>query len=230
MRAVRTRLRSRSRSMVTSIVSIESDPRPQQPAVRSPRFYREPVSDSVGPSDVVSMRVQVTADALAVHELVADAFGETVVADLDAALARRAGGTAYVATTPHGLVGHVRLTWGWLDTMRALVDVLVLSPLSVAPAWQRRGIGRALVARATAAAEELGAPLLFLEGDPRYYSRSGFEPATRIDVSRPSVRIPDPAFQVHRLGGYETWMTGAMVYPDTFWEFDCVGLRDHDGS
>ncbi len=45
-------------------------------------------------------------------------------------------------------------------------------------------------------------------------------------MTRPSVRIPESAFQLIRLPGYESWMTGAVVYPDTFWEFDCVGLRE----
>ncbi|MFI5099691.1 MAG: GNAT family N-acetyltransferase [Actinomycetes bacterium] len=148
-----------------------------------------------------------------------------MVADLDAALARRPRGTAFVASSTQGLVGHVRLTWGWLDAPARLVDVLILSPLSVAPAWQRRGVGRALVARAVAGATDLAAPLLLLEGDPGYYSGGGFEPAAGVGLTRPSVRIPEPAFQVVRLPGYESWMTGAVVYPDTFWEFDRVGLR-----
>ncbi len=83
-----------------------------------------------------------------------------------------------------------------------------------------------MVARAVAGATDLAAPLLFLEGDPAYYSGSGFEPATRLGLTRPSVRIPEPAFQLVRLSGYESWMTGAVVYPDTFWEYDRVGLRE----
>ena len=43
---------------------------------------------------------------------------------------------------------------------------------------------------------------------------------------RPSVRIPDPAFQVALLAGHEEWMTGALVYVDPFWSEDRVGLRD----
>jgi putative acetyltransferase len=174
----------------------------------------------------VTIREQVAGDKAAVYELIAVAFGDGLVADLDTALAQRPGGTAFVASSTQGLVGHVRLTWGWLDAPARLVQVLILSPLSVAPAWQRRGVGRALVARAVAGATDLAAPLLFLEGDPAYYSGSGFEPAAGLGLTRPSVRIPEPAFQLVRLPGYESWMTGAVVYPDIFWELDCVGLRE----
>ena len=184
------------------------------------------VSASVRSPDGVTIREQVAGDAAAVHELIAVAFGDGLVADLDAALAQRSRGAAFVASCKQGLVGHVRLTWGWLDARARLVDVLILGPLSVAPAWQRRGVGRALVVRAVAGATDLAAPLLFLEGDPAYYSGSGFEPAAALGVTRPSVRIPEPAFQLVRLPSYESWMTGAVVYPDTFWEFDCVGLRE----
>ncbi|HTY71294.1 MAG TPA: GNAT family N-acetyltransferase [Actinomycetes bacterium] len=174
----------------------------------------------------VALRQQQADEAAAVRAVVASAFGDAVVGDLEAALARRAGSMAYVAVAPGGVLGQVRLTWGWLDAPERLVPVLVLSPLSVAPAWRRRGVGRALVARAIAAAGEAGAPLLFLEGDPAYYARCGFEPAGPLGFLRPSVRIPEPGFQVVRLPGHESWMTGALVYPDTFWEYDRVGLRD----
>jgi putative acetyltransferase len=40
------------------------------------------------------------------------------------------------------------------------------------------------------------------------------------------VRIPEPAFQVATLPGYDqAWMRGALVYPDVWWRHDAVGLR-----
>lgn len=39
-------------------------------------------------------------------------------------------------------------------------------------------------------------------------------------------RIPDEAFQVSILSAYEPWMTGTLVYSESFWALDCVGLRD----
>ena len=175
--------------------------------------------------DGVTIREQVAGDAAEVREVITLAFRDGSVADLDSALAQRPDGKALVASSDRGLVGHVRLTWGWIDAPTRLVDVLILSPLSVAPAWQGRGIGRALVSSALKAGRELAAPLIFLEGNPGYYAKSGFEPATAHGFIRPSVRIPDGGFQVVRLRGHEPWMIGALVYPDTFWEFDRVGLR-----
>ncbi|MCZ7436187.1 N-acetyltransferase [Micromonospora sp. WMMC241] len=127
-----------------------------------------------------------------------------------------------------GLVGHVMFSRCRLDAPRRLVDVVSLSPLGVAPRRQRRGIGSALVRHALQELDVRGVPLVFLEGDPRYYSRLGFSPAVQQGFRKPSLRIPDAAFQVVKLSAYEPWMTGTFVYPDTFWRHDCVGLRDPD--
>lgn len=160
------------------------------------------------------------------RDVVGRAFGaHDDVVDLEEALARRPDSTGYVAMLDDQVVGHVRLTRGWIDAEKRLVEVLVLSPLSVAPAWQRRGIGKALVAHAVDESKRAGAPAVFLEGDPGYYGRLGWRPAVELGVTPPSVRIPAPACQAVALPGWETWMSGALVYADTFWAFDCVGLR-----
>jgi putative acetyltransferase len=161
--------------------------------------------------------------------VVAAAFGDegpTIVELVDALDASQRTELSLVAEVGGAVAGHVQLNRSWLDTRRALVDVLVLSPLSVDPAHQRRGIGTALVRSAVAEAAATGVPAVFLEGSPDYYGARGFERASGRGFTRPSTRIPDPAFQVVVLDGHEEWMTGALVYCDAFWTLDCVGLRD----
>ncbi|WP_373695008.1 GNAT family N-acetyltransferase [Kineococcus terrestris] len=159
------------------------------------------------------------------------AFGDhgRVVADLVDELRDRVGaghGTSLVAETADGVVGHVAFTDALLDAPRRLVTVRVLSPLAVLPRAQRRGIGRALVTAGLQHERARGVPLVFLEGDPGYYSRAGFEPGARYGFRKPSLRIPDAAFQVFRLPAHGPWMTGTLVYPEVFWRHDAVGLRD----
>jgi putative acetyltransferase len=176
----------------------------------------------------VTVRPQRPAERAAVRDVVTRAFGRTAVADLAEALQDApagAAGLSYVAEAGGRVVGHVQLSRSWLDAPERLVEVLVLSPLSVLPDHQRQGIGTLLVRHAQDAAAKFGAPLLFLEGDPAYYSRLGFEPASPRGFTSPSVRIPDPAFQVVVLPNHERWMTGALVYAEQFWAHDCVGLR-----
>jgi predicted N-acetyltransferase YhbS/predicted kinase len=166
----------------------------------------------------------------AIESLVAEAFGEPpdgplvqLLRALDASGAVRA---SLVAVDGDRIIGHVQLNRCWLDAPRALVEVLVLSPLSVDPRRQRHGVGTALVQAALDEARRLGAPAVFLEGSQHYYGRRGFQAAAPLGFLRPSNRIPEPAFQVALLPAYEPWMTGQLIYCDAFWATDVVGLRD----
>ncbi|GAA1244108.1 N-acetyltransferase [Kitasatospora nipponensis] len=130
-----------------------------------------------------------------------------------------------VATLDDEVVGHVLLSACRLDALPRLVDVYALSPLGVRPRDQGRGIGTRLIEHALAAADRQGAPLVFLEGSPRYYRTRGFLAAQELGFRPPTLRYPPGAFQVARLSAHQAWMTGTFVYSEPFWALDCVGLR-----
>lgn len=187
---------------------------------------------------MVLVRREQADDVDAVREVVRAAFGgERVVRLVDALRAHDSWrALSYVAVEPAPgrgevsqvmeVVGHVCFTRGWVDAPAALVEVLVLSPLSVRPDRQRRGVGQALVTAALADLRELGHTLVFLEGSPAYYPRLGFGPGGDLGFTPPSVRIPPAAFQVAVLAPYDgDAVRGALVYPDVFWREDAVGLR-----
>jgi putative acetyltransferase len=177
----------------------------------------------------VAIRPQRPADRDAVRRVVAEAFAEDglhvveLLGALDAAGRTRAD---LVAEVDGAVVGHVRLSQSWVDAREALVEVLVLSPLSVAPSAQGGGVGTALLAAAVAAARATRVPAVFLEGSPDFYAARGWERGSEHGFGRPSTRIPDAAFQVFVLDSWEPWMTGPLVYCDPFWALDAVGLRD----
>lgn len=174
------------------------------------------------------MRAETREDESLTREVVAAAFGDEPVAELLDGLRRSSAwrDLSFVAVEDERVVGHVSFSRGWLDASRRLVEVLVLSPLSVHPAAQGRGLGSALVRRALEVLQERPEPLVFLEGSPAYYRRLGFHPGEPYGFAAPSTRIPPAAFQFVPLPSYQSWMTGALVYPDVFWEHDAVGLRD----
>jgi len=184
--------------------------------------------------DAVTYRLEGSGDHDAVRDVVRRAFDhhpgvEALVDDLrelDAWLGLSYVAVAYVAVADNAVIGHVSFTRGLLDAPARLVDVVVLSPLSVAPQHQRHGVGGRLIRHALEQLQGRPEPLVFLEGSPSYYSRFGFVAGSGLGFRRPSLRIPEAAFQVLPLPAYGPGLTGMLVYHRAFWDHDAVGLRD----
>jgi putative acetyltransferase len=181
----------------------------------------------------MDLREELPGDRDAVRDVQLRAFGGgddgLVVADLVDSLRATitpTDGLSLVAEVDGRIAGHVMFTRSLLDAPQRLIDVQVLSPLAVAPGYRRRGIGSALVRQGLKALAARPVPVVFLEGDPAYYSRFGFARGDDQGFRKPSPRIPDAAFQAVRLPAYEPWMTGTLVYAEPFWRHDCVGLRE----
>ncbi|GGB34735.1 N-acetyltransferase [Roseibium aquae] len=79
---------------------------------------------------------------------------------------------SFVATSGTTLAGSVRLTQIRIGHEKALL----LGPLTVAPAFKNRGIGKTLLRTALEAAASCGERAVLLVGDAAYYAPLGFEP------------------------------------------------------
>lgn len=79
-----------------------------------------------------------------------------------------------VAENEGEIVGHVLFSPQTIRLMGQDVDAVNLSPLAVAPGYQRQGVGAALVREGHRVAREKGYPFSFLVGHPPYYPRFGY--------------------------------------------------------
>jgi putative acetyltransferase len=108
-------------------------------------------------------------------------------------------------------VGHAVCSYGRLAGER----ILGLGPIGVDPALQLKGIGSALMHASISAADARDEPMIILLGNPAYYARFGFEPASRYGIEP---QDPDwtPFFQVRRLASWRDDLRGRYVYSPGF--------------
>ena len=170
---------------------------------------------------VVEIRPETPSDHRAIADVVTRAFGSAVEARLVDAI--RASPEylpelALVAVVDDQVAGHVMISrCTLLDANGVESSTVMLSPLAVDTAHQGLGIGGRLVREVASRAAARGHSFVVLEGDPRYYSRFGFEPANRYDIelSLPDWAPPEAA-QVLRLIPAQTVPAGRIVYPTSF--------------
>jgi putative acetyltransferase len=122
---------------------------------------------------------------------------------------------ALVAEDDTGVIAHVMLSWVGLES-RSRSRILNLSPMSVRPDRQRRGVGTRLIQDALSRAADAGEPVVMVEGIADYYPRFGFERASALGFIAPHASIPDAAFMVKRLPGYTPELAGRITYPAAF--------------
>ena len=121
-----------------------------------------------------------------VHALLLASFGREVEARLVDRL--RASGRialALVANENARILGHVVFSKVVTNAEGGEVGALALAPLAVAPAFQRLGIGSALVSAGLERCRLQRQARVLVLGDPVYYARFGFVPAARFGLKCP---------------------------------------------
>ena len=150
-------------------------------------------------------------DEAAIRSLVGAAFSQENIAELVDRL--RANGDAeisLVAVEQGEIVGHVMLS-----RMRAELRALGLGPLAVNLTHRRRGIGSLLVSTALEQAAAAFWEIVFVLGDPGYYTRFGFDLALACGFSSP---YAGEHFMACALGKTLRLTSGKVDYPPAFAE------------
>lgn len=107
--------------------------------------------------------------------------------------------------------------------------VLSLGPISVLPAYQRKGIGGKLITHIRYLAHEMGFRAILLYGDPDYYTRHGFIAAEALGI-RTADNMYAVAHQVCEL--YENALAGVSgrYIEDGIYEIDAAAAAEFDKS
>lgn len=137
----------------------------------------------------MQIRTANSSDRNAIGQVHQNAFADDGITISELALALIADKTAQplvnlVAEIDRHIVGNIifsNVKIQGADNSRASI----LAPLAVTQAVQRQGIGRALVQEGLCRLRENGTQVVFVLGDPAYYSRYGFTHQHRVRAPYP---------------------------------------------
>jgi putative acetyltransferase len=127
----------------------------------------------------ITIRTEQAADGAPIREVLVSAFGTGQEAALVDRL-RQNGRIllSLVALCAGEVVGHIAFSEVTIADGTASEKGAGLAPMAVSPQWQKRGIGARLIRAGVAACEELGVGFIVVLGEPEYYRRFGFAPAS----------------------------------------------------
>ena len=131
--------------------------------------------------------------------LVRDLLNDTVVA------------LSLVGTIGTRIVGHVIFTK--CSVVGKSVNASLLGPLAVAPAWQQKGIGSAIVQAGLRWLKDSDVNLVLALGDPVFYGRFGFLSESLVEPPIPLPAEWEGAWQSQYLGQPPTTCSGKLSVP-----------------
>lgn len=165
-----------------------------------------------------TIRLETVWDDGPIYQLLNQAFGRRAEGELVSRLRTRGDivpQLCLVADQDNVVVGYICYSYATLESTPPR-KVPALAPMAVTPAFQRRGVGTALMNESLARAEARGEALVVVVGHPEYYPRFGFVPGSSLGIECPWPEIPDEAFMVKPLDAYEERMRGRVRYPEAF--------------
>jgi putative acetyltransferase len=129
-------------------------------------------------------------------------------------LAEEPGILSLVAEAGDAMAGHILFTLCAITGSEA--RAALLAPLAVAPEWQRKGIGSALIREGLSRLERNGVANVYVLGDPAYYRRSGFKPETGVAPPYPLPEEYRDAWQSLGLASAPLPGHGTLVLPEVW--------------
>lgn len=113
------------------------------------------------------------------------------------------------------IVGHILLSTLTSMGKAGEKNALALAPMSVVPSQSHRGIGSALVRAAVAKAGSLGYAGIIVVGEPEFYRKLGFSPASKWGL-RTSLPVAEELVTAIELIAGAFGGGGVVRYPELF--------------
>ncbi len=147
------------------------------------------------------IRQETAPDNRTIRQIHERAFGQSAEADLvDRLRLSCPDQTSLVAVAGDQVIGHILFTPAIIEyTDESKVIGMGLAPLAVLPEFQGQGAGSALIQAGLDQLRELKQAYVIVLGQPDYYSRFGFEPAYRYQISCEFTGDNREAFMIHLL-------------------------------
>ena len=162
--------------------------------------------------DRLDIRENSRDDWTAIEALYSEAFpDENLLPLVQSLLNDRTIAISLVGTIDAQVVGHVIFTK--CGVVGHSIKVALLAPLAVAPAWQRQGIGSAIVRAGLRRLKEAGVKRVFVLGDPAFYGRLGFALESSVEPPYPLPAEWKWAWQSQDLGEPTTPCAGTLSVP-----------------
>ncbi len=174
----------------------------------------------------INFRPEQASDHKVVEQLIAEAFRDEAFSDQREHLlvARLRQSDAFipelsiVAEHAGQIVGHILLTRLQIQQDQQQFPSLALAPVSVAPAWQGKGIGGQLIEEAHRVARALGHDSVVLLGHEHYYPRFGYQKASDYQITLPFEAPEENCMVIALREGGLSGVSGRVVYPRAFYE------------
>ena len=147
----------------------------------------------------MNIRTEKLEDAEAVRNVNMAAFGRENEANLVDKLRGIASTFSFVAVQSDRIVGHLLFSpVAVAGKCSSNLSILGLGPVAVLPNYQRQGIGSLLIREGLKECVRSGFQAVVVLGNPDFYSRFGFIPASRKSLGC-EYDVPDEAFMVLEL-------------------------------
>ena len=164
----------------------------------------------------ITIRPETAADAPAIRALLAGAFEASAEGEAELVEHLRRDGDLVLALVAvdaaQRVVGHVAFPRLYLETPDREFPAIGLAPLAVVATHRRQGVGAALVRAGLDRLAASGETIVFVLGNPDYYTRFGFA----LDLAQPFICVyAGPYFMALRLADTAP-RAGIVRYPAVF--------------